>query len=261
MTSEIFLRKRRPREALRVVAFWCWYRGALFRGYQQQEGLRTVQGELLAAFARAGLSRNPVVAGRTDRGVDARMQVLSGRVDEALSTTEIHQRLAAELPDDLGVHLVRETRDGFHAAWSANSKEYRYVIPREAVGDLSVLRAAAAVIPGERNFRVFHFKTSAEKPRTVHSVELTPADDGTVTARFLGGGFARYMVRMLVGGMTAVARGEVPMAAFQAGLEQQVNFHCPKAPAEPLTLWDVGYPKDVDPFLPEERRAFPWPSG
>ena len=34
---------------------------------------------------------------------------------------------------------------------------------------------------------------------------------------------------------------------------------CPTAPAEPLTLWDVGYPNELDPFTTAERQSFAWP--
>jgi tRNA U38,U39,U40 pseudouridine synthase TruA len=80
--------------------------------------------------------------------------------------------------------------------------------------------------------------------------------DGTL--RFVGEGFARHMVRMLVGGVLAVSRGEVTLDTFRAGLEQQQQFHCPTAPAEPLTLWSVGYPAEVDPFSSAERESFHW---
>ena len=110
----------------RIVALWCWYRGARFHGYQRQQAEPTIQGTLLDAFARTGLTRNPVVAGRTDRGVSARMQVLSARLEREVTTDALRERLIARLPDDLGIHLVREASPGFHAAWSSSSKEYRY---------------------------------------------------------------------------------------------------------------------------------------
>ncbi|MEW5743406.1 MAG: tRNA pseudouridine(38-40) synthase TruA [Myxococcota bacterium] len=248
---------------LHRVAFWCWYRGAGFSGYQRQEGRRTVQGEVLRAFAEAGFPRNPVVAGRTDKGVSARMQVLSARVDRFVPMDELAARLNARLPEDLRVHLVRPAAPDFHAAFSATGKEYRYALDAPAAGDPARLREVAALIPGTRNFRVFHFKTSAEQPRTVHSVEVLPGPSlGDVVLRFVGAAFARHMVRMLVGGMLAVARGEVTLDTFRAGLEEQRFFHCPTAPPEPLTLWSVAYPPAVDPFTTEERTAFPWlPTG
>lgn len=255
-------------DPLQRVAFWCWYRGAGFRGYQQQEGARTVQRELLRAFAAARLPRNPVVAGRTDRGVSARMQVLSARVEKGTALDALPARLNAHLPEDVQVHLVKPAPPEFHAAFSASSKEYRYALSVEDAGELALLREAAALVPGTRDFRVFHFKTSTVQPRTVRSVEVffpspSPSppmgERGFVMLRFVGDAFARYMVRMLVGGMTAVARGEVSLDSFRAGLDEQRLFHCPTAPPEPLTLWDVGYPPDVDPFTADERAAFTWP--
>lgn len=242
----------------KLAALWCWYRGAKFHGYQQQQHLRTVQRELLLAFSQAGLTRNPVVAGRTDKGVSARMQVLSGRVERELGPEELVSRLRAFLPDDIGLHLAREVRPGFHAAWSANSKEYRYSLEHDEAGDLQRLQEAAALIPGTRNYRVFHFKSSQEKERTVQRVELLPTERG-VTLRFVGEAFARHMVRMLVGGLLAVSRGEVTLEVFRMALLHQRNFDCPTAPPEPLTLWSVGYPEALDPFSPEERAAFVWP--
>lgn len=245
-------------EPFRTVALWCWYRGGQFHGYQAQGGLRTVQGELLRAFASAGAERNPVVAGRTDKGVSARMQVLSVRLAREASLTGLADALRRELPEDLGLHLAREAPPGFHAAWSATSKEYRYVVPPQDAGDLERLREAAALIPGTRDFRVFHFKTSETKPRTVTSVEVLPSPE-RVTLRFVGEQFARHMVRMLTGALLAVARGEVPLEVFRRGLDAQTNFHCPTAPPEPLVLWDVGYPPAIDPFSAAERADFVMP--
>lgn len=244
-----------------IVALWCWYDGGGFHGYQGQQGLRTVQAELLRVFSAAGLSRNPVVAGRTDKGVSARMQVLSARVAREVPLASLLERLTPHLPLDLGLVMAREAAQGFHAAWSATSKEYRYTLSREAAGDLDRLREASALVPGTRDFRVFHFKTSEQKPRTVDSVQVTPTPSGA-TLRFVGQQFARHMVRMLVGGLTAVSRGEVPLEVFARGLEAQENFHCPTAPPEPLTLWSVGYPAHLDPFSQADRRTeVPrWPS-
>ncbi|MDP1914793.1 MAG: tRNA pseudouridine(38-40) synthase TruA [Myxococcales bacterium] len=241
-----------------IMAVWCWYDGAAFHGYQGQQGLRTVQSELMRAFAAAGLSRNPVVAGRTDKGVSARMQVLSARLERDVSPSEAMERLTPHLPDDLGLVMARDAKPGFHAAWSATSKEYRYTLTLENAGDLSLLERAAALIPGTRDFRVFHFKTSEQKPRTVDAVEVHQ-EQSAITVRVRGQQFARHMVRMLIGGMTAVARGEVSLDVFHRGLIEQQNFHCPTAPPEPLTLWNVGYPDDVDPFTIEERQAFVMP--
>jgi tRNA pseudouridine38-40 synthase len=184
--------------------------------------------------------------------------VLSARLERAQPLEEVAARLNAHLPDDVGIHLVAPCQTGFHAAFRATSKEYRYQLSLAEAGDLDRLREAAACVPGTRNFKVFHFKTSLEQPRTVSTVEVLTSFGG-VTLRFVGAGFARYMVRMLVGGLTAVARGETPLEVFCAGLTRGEAFHCPTAAPEPLTLWSIGYPSECDPFTPAQRAAFVWP--
>jgi tRNA pseudouridine38-40 synthase len=242
-----------------IVALWCWYHGQQFHGYQQQQELRTVQAELLKAFSRAGLSRNPVVAGRTDKGVSARMQVLSCRMSSDADAQQICERLNALLPHDIGIHAIVPAPLKFHAAWRSNAKEYRYQLLPSDVGDLSLLREALALIPGTRDFKVFHFKSSEVRTRTVHSVELFQCDNG-FELRFGGEGFARYMVRMLVAGALMVSLKQISIDVFRRGLLDKENFYCPTAPADPLTLWNVGYPAEWDPFSDEQRRAFKWPA-
>lgn len=236
-----------------VVALWCWYDGRAFHGYQAQPGVRTVQAELLRAFAEAHLPRNPVVAGRTDKGVSARMQVLSAKVlRDEVEPSAVAARLAPHLPEDVGLVMSRPAPQGFHAAFSATSKTYRYELSRDEAGDVPLLRRAAALVPGTRDFRVFHFKTSEVRARTVSRVEVFEHARG-VTLEFVGAQFARYMVRMLTGALTAVSTGALPLEVLASGLDAQVPFHCPLAAPEPLTLWSVDYPPEVDPFSSSDR--------
>ncbi|MFT3711215.1 MAG: tRNA pseudouridine(38-40) synthase TruA [Archangium sp.] len=242
-----------------LVALWCSYRGAGFHGYQAQGTLRTVQAELLRAFSSVGLPRNPVVAGRTDRGVSARMQVLSSRVHTGTSLDEMRDALNAALPDDIRIERIKPAKDKFHAAWSATGKVYRYQLGDDvSLEALEQVRAFAPSFVGTRTFKPFHFKTSEARKRTIEAVTLTGR-----TLEFRGDAFARHMVRMLTGALLAVARGRVSREVFTAALEEDRFFHCPVAEPEPLTLWEVLYPADVDPFTATERaeNAPPLPRG
>jgi tRNA pseudouridine38-40 synthase len=269
------------------VAIWCWYRGAGFRGVQHVQGNRTVHGVLMEAFAAAGLPRNPNVAARTDAGVSARMQVLSARVQRTLACEELVARLNGALPEDLQAHLAKEVPDSFHAAWSASGKVYDYALPADVLegAPAARLQEAMRLVPGTRDFSVFHHKTSQAGPRTVRAVELkwevlaggvgsaagemareacSPKAGGSASSpgaslRFSGEKFGRHMVRMLTGALLAVARGEVALEVFARGLFEQQKFHCPVAPPEPLTLWEVEYLAASDPFSRDEREAFRWP--
>jgi tRNA pseudouridine38-40 synthase len=245
--------KERPSK---IVALWCWYHGGAFRGYQSQLVGPTVQDTLTAAFRRAGFSRNPVSAGRTDLGVHARMQVLSFREVEGVPTEGIAARLNAELPKDVGICVAREAPRKFHPQWQASTKEYRYRLglgPHAWAIDVELdrLRALLSAAVGTHDFFAFHEKSSKRMPRTVRSIEVTPGGE----VRIVGDGFARYMVRYLVGSAVAAARREVASDDFFLGLREAISFRGVRAPAHGLILWEVRYPPAMDPFAAD--RAAP----
>lgn len=247
----------------RLVALWCWYHGGAFRGYQSQPVGPTVQDTLTAGLRAAGFERKPVPSGRTDLGVHARMQVLSLRVVEGVPPEEVAGRLNAVLPSSMGVACSRRAPPKFNAAWCATGKEYRYRLKLAGQEDpwswrvdvdLEKVRALVARVPGTRDFSAFHDSSSAPKPRRLRVGELLDQGDGRFEVRVVGDGFARYMVRFLVGAIVDVARGRLPEEIFSAALENAVPFTKRRAPPEGLILWEVEYPPAMDPFSPEDRR-------
>ncbi len=250
----------------RTVALWCWYHGAAFRGYQSQPQGPTVQDTVKSALRAAGFDRNPAPSSRTDKGVHARMQVLSLRVPRQTPAEEVAPRLAPHLPEVMGVLLSRDTRPRFHAAWSSSGKDYRYRLALEDVAAWRALSWRVDVRPervaevlaravGTRDFFAFHHKSSAVKPRTLRATSVAEVEPGVVELRIRGDGFARYMVRRLVGAAVDVARGELALEAYLAALDEARPIPESRAPAAGLVLWEVLYPPDADPFTAEERQA------
>jgi tRNA pseudouridine38-40 synthase len=194
------------------------YDGTGFRGWARQPGLRTVEGVLRealdAVFPRwEGLA----VAGRTDTGVHATGQVASLDVEGGPPPERAAEALNAALPDDVAVLEAEEAATDFHARFSARARSYRYRVlargtpsPLEArralwwprPADLGALQAAAALLPGEHDFRAF---TPAETQHEVFLRDVREAAwerssdrlDFTITAD----SFLRHMVRTLVGTM------------------------------------------------------------
>lgn len=215
----------------------------------------------------AGLERNPVASSRTDLGVHARMQVLSMRVVGGMEVADVAPRLNALLPPTLGIACVREAVPKFNATWNATGKEYRYRVATHssfappwawAVDvDAPALRELVERLPGTRDFSAFHDSSSAPRPRTIRSARLVELSDGIFDLRLVGDGFARYMVRFLVGAMVDVVRGSLPRDVFDAALERAVPFTKRRAPAEALILWNVEYPPDLDPFPSDLRQLAP----
>jgi tRNA pseudouridine38-40 synthase len=257
-------------------ALWIWYRGDLFRGYQAQVEGPTVQQSFHEALGRAGLAGAFAASGRTDKGVHARMQVLSGRVRQNLSLSDFAGRLAVTLPEGMGLCVARERHPAFHAQWSCAEKEYRYRLALGDVGkawrpfawspaaeprllgrsvDAGLLAQALARCIGERDFIAFHQKSSPRKRRRLSAAELVDLGSGLFEARLRGNGFGRYQVRYLVGTSVAVAAGLLPEEAFVAALERAEPIAGVRAPATGLILWEVFYPGELDPFAAD--RATP----
>ncbi|QDE69067.1 tRNA pseudouridine synthase A [Myxococcus xanthus] len=256
------------------VALWIWYRGGIFRGFQRQPEGPTVQSALEEALRSVGVPATLMPSGRTDRGVHARMQVVSVRLEAGDSAESLEKRLPPWLPPGLGLCGVRRPTS-FHAQWSASGKEYRYrfqlggaVTPDWAPYALDVsaepLFQATAVTPerlgallrsaeGTRDFIAFHEKSSPRKPRTLESATLHELGGGLYEARLRGDGFARYQIRYLMGSALKVAAGLLPEEAWLAALETGQAMEGFKAPAHGLVLWEVRYPPGVDPFTAGER--------
>jgi len=269
------------------LAIWLWYRGGSFRGFQRQPNGQTVQGRLEEALASAGVGATPMPAGRTDRGVHARMQVVSVRTAREIDPDAVREAIGRALPGQMGAVACVRPHPSFHAQWSARGKEYRYRL---------VLGGAAAPAPwrpfcwdpsahprlqglpppppervaealrqaeGEHDFHAFHEKASTRKPRRLHAAELVALDrPGLFEARLRGDSFGRYQVRYLVGGAVAVACGALPAREWADALGSAREIAGLKAPAEGLVLWSVAYPEGLDPFTREAReRAEGLPPG
>jgi tRNA pseudouridine38-40 synthase len=105
------------------------YDGTDFYGYQVQAGERTVQGELERALARVtGVQTRVTGAGRTDRGVHARGQVVGFAVAWRHNLADLQRALNAVLADDVAVLEMGLAPEGFHPRFSAESRLYRYTL-------------------------------------------------------------------------------------------------------------------------------------
>lgn len=261
-----------------AAALWLWYRGDAFRGYQTQAEGPTVQQALEAGFGALGLPARPVASGRTDRGVHARMQVVSLRVPGDTDVPALPALLGPHLPEGMGVVSARVAPRGFHAQWTATEKEYRYrVCPGPVPGawrgacwalqedaalqgralDVARMQAVLAGFEGTHDFVAFHEKSSPRRPRTLFRARCHPLPGGVLDVRLVGEGFARYMVRYLVGYAVAAGCGLLSEAEVAAALATGVETRGLRAPGHGLILWEVRYPAGCDAFPAEVRAQAP----
>jgi tRNA pseudouridine38-40 synthase len=227
------------------------YDGVAFHGWAAQPGLRTVEGvvreALDSAFGSAGAL---AVAGRTDAGVHALGNVVSVEVAGGPPPGRAPQALNALLPDDVAVVAAAEAPQDFHARFSARARSYRYRIFRRRAPspfeqgrswwlprplDLDLLRAAAALLAGEHDFRAFT-PTETQHEVFVRVVERAAWHDrgDHLDFEITADSFLRHMVRTLVGTMV-----ELPPERIEPLLDGRPRSDA-GATAPPQGLYLVG---------------------
>jgi tRNA pseudouridine38-40 synthase len=194
------------------------YDGTGFHGWARQPGLRTVEAVLREALPRVLAEPTGIaVAGRTDTGVHALGQVVSLDAAPGPPLERLPEALNAHLPADVSVVTAEEARPDFNARFSAQARSYVFRIHRRRTAspfererawwrprplDVAHLRAQAALLPGEHDFRAF---TPTETQhdvfvRVVEHAEWVERDEH-LEFHITADSFLRHMVRTLVGTM------------------------------------------------------------
>lgn len=241
------------------------YDGTDFHGWQIQEGLRTVQGELTAALSLLE-GRDVVVhgSGRTDAGVHAEGQVASVQLQKEITPQKLRSAINGNVQSDVRVLSVEVVDDSFHARYSARGKTYLYRIVNGPVLspfwlrfahhdartlDLELMRDCAKAFLGEHDWTAFSAAQSdaESRVRTVTNLEVTESFDSRAAAlvieiRATADGFLRYMVRSIAGTLLAAGRGELDRSIVSRALATGDRAAAgATAPAKGLTLVSVSY--------------------
>ena len=235
------------------------YDGTRYRGWQRLPGREdTIQGKLETALSR--ILEEPIEitgSGRTDAGVHARGQVANFHCESAMTAGEILASLRRYLPEDIGIYSCRDVSPRFHARLNAKEKTYLYriwnsdtpcvfdrsyvtVMPEQL--DLGAMEEAAKLLCGEHDFSAFCGNPKMKKSTVRFLRRIAIQRQGEeLQLRFTGNGFLYNMVRILVGTLIEVGRGErTPQSvpSLFGGKRSQAGF---LAPAQGLCLEEVLY--------------------
>jgi tRNA pseudouridine38-40 synthase len=241
------------------------YDGTDFHGWQIQEGLRTVQGELARVLSLLD-DREVTVhgSGRTDAGVHAEGQVANAQLKREMPPNKLRSALNGNLASDVRVILAEVVPDDFHARYSALAKSYRYRLVHEQVMspfwvryahqesrplDLGRMQECARKFLGEHDWTAFSAAQSDAESRVRHvqSLEITRGWNTRGHCHLIefdisANGFLRYMVRSIVGTLLAVGRGEIDQSTIERTIKNgDRSLVGATAPAHGLTLMSVRY--------------------
>jgi len=241
------------------IALGIEYDGSGFLGWQTQPGGGTVQDALEPALAAiAGAPLSVTAAGRTDRGVHARLQVVHFDTEAARPASAWVRGVNALLPDPVAVLWSQEVDAEFHARFSALSRTYRYVLLNRAVRpalaatrvgwfhqplDLGKMREAATCLVGEHDFSAFRSsECQAKTPtRTLHTLEIE-AQGERIDFVLRANAFLHHMVRNIVGTLVYVGKGKHPPSwARDVLLSKNRGEAAPTFGAEGLYLEKIQY--------------------
>ncbi len=241
------------------------YDGTDFHGWQIQDELRTVQGELTRVLSLLEGSEVTIHgSGRTDAGVHAEGQVANVQLEREITPHKLRNAINGNLDRDVRVLFVDRVRDDFHARYSAVGKTYcyrvvhgqviapfwvRYAHQEARALDFQKMRQCARQFIGEHDWTAFSAAQSdvESRVRNLTQLDISHGWDGRgrcdlIEFTISANGFLRYMVRSIVGTLLAVARGEIDEALVARALTAgDRDLAGATAPAHGLTLMQVQY--------------------
>lgn len=248
------------------------YDGTRYNGWQKQGNTdNTIQGKLNEIIGRfTGEEVDVAGSGRTDKGVHAKGQVISfklnsGLVDEKkLEPQYLMTELNKYLPKDIRIIESSKADERFHARLSAVKKLYTYHISNgdiydvfsrdfeyhiEEKLDVEAMRAAADYLVGSHDFKSFcgnkHFKKSSE--REIYSINLEQIyeeqlNGSRIIISYEGNGFLQNMVRIMTGTLIEVGLGNILPDYVKSIIAAKDREKAgPMAPAQGLFLEKVMY--------------------
>jgi tRNA pseudouridine38-40 synthase len=243
------------------------YDGGGFHGFARNDPHPTVGGFLEDALSR--VLREPIAitcAGRTDRGVHARGQVVT--FDVAADRIDL-ERVVRSV-NGLGggrvvVHEARVAAPDLDARFSARWRRYRYTVLNRPTPDpflrhttwwipdpldVAAMEAGGRHLLGEHDFASF-----CRRPKPVPGAEVAPSlvrrvldlgweerPEGLVVLDIRATAFCHQMVRSITGLLVDVGRGRIAPDAVAGALAARDRGRVPTiAPPHGLCLWEVGY--------------------
>jgi len=243
-----------PRPAAVRLAFRVSYLGSRFYGSQMQAQSRTVEGEFIAACQRLSLfsdwrQAGFQSAGRTDRGVHARGQVIAFSTDAPDRATAT---INLQLPPDLWCSAYAPVPAEFHPRYDARSRTYRYYFS-EIPNYVDGMQKACLHFLGPHDFSNFARVKDKNPRRNILGTRIAE-EDGFLYFEVTAESFLWHQVRCMAAALLQVGSGEIGADSIRQYLQGEIERPISPAPAEGLVLWDTDCGLSWDP-LPDRERS------
>lgn len=201
------------------------YDGTKYCGWQKQAHCESVQERVELSLSRVADAPVCVTAsGRTDTAVHAFAQCVHFDTEAQRENKAWVLGVNARLPADISVRSVTRVSSDFHARYSTTGRTYRYIIQNHAARSALMHKRVAVVYPqlnaeamsaaskhliGEHDYSSFRAAGCQAKHAVREITSIAVRRIGhCITIEVCGNAFLHNMVRIIVGSLIRVGRGE-----------------------------------------------------
>ena len=245
------------------------YDGQDFHGWQRQNKLKTIQGELETALYKfCGEKIKVFGAGRTDTGVHALAQVAhldvdKNKLEDKLNklgklTLGLNYYLTRSTSNKISVLNTKKVKDSFHARFSALSRSYKYTIlnsksPSPLLRDTTwripkkldenLMKNAAILMEGKHDFSAFRsIDCQSRSPiKTIKKIEVKKIKD-IIYIKVIAKSFLMSQVRIIAGTLVEIGlKKKTEENIIKALKNGKRSLAGPTAPAHALVLERIIY--------------------
>lgn len=212
------------------------YNGNNYVGFQSQINGPSIQDNIEQALKKIFKQDIRIImASRTDAGVHAYGQVFHFDCDREMDSYKLKGAINALTNKDIHVLDVKKVSDKFHARFNVKNKTYKYLIN---VGeydvfldgfayqcfyklDIDLMKKGAEIFLGTHDFSSFNttpYEIKKDQVRTISEFKITRKKD-LLTITVTGDGFLKNMVRIMVGSLIDLGRGQKSLEEIEDMLE------------------------------------------
>lgn len=245
------------------------YLGFRYHGWQVQPNVKTVQKmvERTLSFVFKHSNFKVLGASRTDMMVSANESAFELFVYEKLDQEILKDSLNKSLPNDIRITGIKEVSANFNIIQDSKIKEYVYLFSHgEKIHpfcapfmqgyheelDIALMQQGAKLFEGSHDFQRYAYKPS-ENTQFKREILLSELVENTLyTANFFpkqsflfrvkGTGFMRYQIRLMMGVLYQLGKGEVDLDFIKDTLENSSSETLKElAPASGLQLLQMEF--------------------
>lgn len=245
------------------------YLGFRYHGWQVQPNVKTVQKmvERTLSFVFKHSNFKVLGASRTDMMVSANESAFELFVYEKLDQENLKNSLNKSLPNDIRITGIKEVSANFNIIQDSKIKEYVYLFSHgEKIHpfcapfmqgyheelDIALMQQGAKLFEGSHDFQRYAYKPS-ENTQFKREILLSELVENTLyTANFFpkqsflfrvkGTGFMRYQIRLMMGVLYQLGKGEVDLDFIKDTLENSSSETLKElAPASGLQLLQMEF--------------------